>query len=108
MPAVRIRALVGALALATLATVAHAAEWQAVDLGALGGRNSYASALSDGGLVAGCAETTGGSIRAFLYENGAMRDLGAGSETPGNSCGPAVNERGAGAGGAEEGRVGDG
>ena len=105
MPAIPIRALVGALALATLAAAAQAAEWRAVDLGALGGRNSYASALSDGGLVAGCAETAGGEIHAFVYEGGTMRDLGRGSDTPGNSCGLAVNDRGAVAGRASTGEL---
>jgi probable HAF family extracellular repeat protein len=105
MPATPIRALAGALALATLAATARAAEWQALDLGALGGRNSYASAVSDGGVVAGCAETASGEIHAFVYENGTMRGLGRGSDAPGNSCGLAVDGRGAVAGRASTGEL---
>src|SRR4029453_2790743 len=65
--------------------------WTLVDLGTLGGSSSYASALSDTGLVAGCAETADGAVPAFLYENGGVRDLPAG-------CGLAVDNRGAVAG----------
>jgi probable HAF family extracellular repeat protein len=77
----------GAAASASAATV----DWTVVDLGALGGANSYASALSDSGFVAGCAETADGAIHAFLYQAGSMRDLGAG-------CGLAVDNNGAVAG----------
>jgi probable HAF family extracellular repeat protein len=47
------------------------------DLGTLGGAMSGASAVNDGGQVAGWARITGDvSVHAFLYSSGTMRDLG--------------------------------
>ena len=70
--------------------------WTLVDLGTLGGPGSYGAALSDSGIVVGCADVDAASAHAFIYRDGAMRDLGPG-------CALAVNDRGTVAG-----RLGDG
>jgi probable HAF family extracellular repeat protein len=60
-------------------------------LGTLGGTNSHANAVNVAGQVTGWAETANGERHAYLYENGAMQDLG----TPGGqSVGNALNEAG--------------
>jgi probable HAF family extracellular repeat protein len=47
------------------------------DLGTLGGKSSYATAISDNGWVTGYSEIAGNlGMRAFLYANGVMEDLG--------------------------------
>ena len=84
-----------ALAALSCAAAAHAAAgYTLVDLGTLGGRDAYAAAVSPGGRVVGCSETTAGDIHAFAWQGGAMTDLGAGSAAPGNSCALAVNDVG--------------
>src|SRR6185436_13946644 len=93
MTRVTMRRTAIAIALAAV-TQAAVANWQLVDLGALGGRNSYASAVTAGGLVTGCAETADGSIHAFIHDGDALRDLGTGSAVAGNSCGLAINDQG--------------
>jgi probable HAF family extracellular repeat protein len=50
--------------------------YNVVQLGALGGTDGEASDMLDGRIV-GYAETGAGRFLAFLWENGAMRDLGA-------------------------------
>ena len=60
----------------------HAFLWDAeqgfVDLGTLGGSSSYANDLNDYGQVVGHASTDNNvAIRAFVWENGYMTDLGA-------------------------------
>jgi len=72
--------------------------WTIVDLGTLGGPGSFASAISNSGYVVGCADLADGTAHAFIYANGAMRDLGAGSDAAGSSCALAVNDSGAAAG----------
>ncbi len=47
-----------------------------IDLGTLGGANSYAMDINDNVQVAGTAMTVGGWFRAFFYSDGVMRDLG--------------------------------
>lgn len=49
-----------------------------VDIGTLGGRNSFASAINDSGIVVGYSELHHGSItyHAFRYEHGIIEDLG--------------------------------
>src|SRR6187399_444245 len=90
---ITIRRTAGAIAFAAVAQAA-AANWELIDLGALGGRNSHASAVTAGGLVTGCAETADGSIHAFIHDGDALRDLGPGSAVAGNSCGLAINDQG--------------
>jgi probable HAF family extracellular repeat protein len=97
-----LRALCAALA---CAQGVAAADWTLVDLGTLGGRNAYAAAVSNGGRVAGCAETASGEIHAFAWYGGTMTDLGRGAEAAGNSCALAVNDAGAVAGRASSGEL---
>ncbi len=81
-------------ALVMLAFAANAREangWTLVDLGTLGGPGSYGAAVSDSGLVVGCADVDSAHAHAFLDHAGAMRDLGPG-------CALAVNDAGLAAG----------
>jgi len=88
-----------------LAASAGAADWTLVDLGTLGGRNAHAAAVSQGGFVAGCAETASGDIHAFVWRGGTMTDLGTGAAAAGNSCALAVNDNGLAAGRASSGEL---
>ncbi len=48
-----------------------------VDIGGLGGRNTFAVALNDAGVVTGSSQTASGVSHAFVYTPGVgMRDLG--------------------------------
>lgn len=64
-----------------------------VDLGALDGRPSTATALNDAGQVTGAVRNSDGMQHAFLYSNGVMTDLGV---LPGGtwSVGYAINSAG--------------
>lgn len=64
-----------------------------VDLGALGGSASFATALNERGWVAGAADTAAGTQHAFLWRDGVMHDLGT---LPGgaNSQASGLNELG--------------
>jgi probable HAF family extracellular repeat protein len=89
---------IGALAAALLplpAAAIPAGNWTLVDIGTLGGANSYGAAISNTGLVAGCADLPTGGAHAFLYDGNALRDLGPGGDTAaGTSCALAVNNEG--------------
>lgn len=88
-----------AVAMALAPAPASAAQgWALVDIGTLGGTGSYGAAVSDSGIVAGCSDTREGATHAFLYENGALRDLGPG-------CALAVNSNGVAAGRAATGEL---
>jgi len=102
-PQGKLRAL--AVMLAACAVNASAADWTLVDLGTLGGRNAHAAAVSQGGFVAGCAETASGDIHAFVWRGGTMTDLGPGAAAAGNSCALAVNDSGWAAGRASSGEL---
>ena len=53
-----------------------------VDLGALGGVDSTAYAINDGGQVLGRYTDADGSSRSFLWANGTMHDLAALTDGP--------------------------
>ena len=87
-----------------MAPAPAATQWNAIDLGTLGGPGSYANALTNGGVVVGCSDVAGAGIHAFAWQAGTMRDLGTGtSGTDGNSCAYAANDAGAVAGRAASG-----
>jgi probable HAF family extracellular repeat protein len=87
-PVVLAVVLVGAAASELLA-----ARIRIVDLGTLGGASSEATALSNSGHVVGWSTDAAGAVRAFLYRNGAMANLGT---LPGGSASYAtgINEHG--------------
>ena len=57
-------------------TAAQIPEYDITDLGTLGGDVSEAYGINDQGQVVGFSVTTDNSLRAFLYSNGAMKNLG--------------------------------
>ena len=65
------------------ATPPLAARLEVVDLGTLGGPSSEATALNDAGDVVGSSTDETGAVRAFLYRDGAMLNLGT---LPGGSA----------------------
>jgi probable HAF family extracellular repeat protein len=70
--------------------------WTLVDLGTLGGPGSYGAAVSDSGIVVGCADVDAITAHAFIHRDGVMRDMGAG-------CALAVNDQGIAAGRSADG-----
>ena len=64
------------------------------DLGTLGGSESCAYGISDGGQVVGWAYTTGGINHAFLYSDSTMHDLGTLGGTSGYSFAYGINDSG--------------
>lgn len=50
-------------------------DYEVIDLGTLGGPTSLALGLNDGGQVVGSSLTADGQSHAFLWQDGAMRDL---------------------------------
>lgn len=80
--------------------------WALVDVGTLGGPGSYGAALNNAGVVVGCADVAGSGTHAFVYQAGAIRDLGTGGDSAGgNSCALAVNDQGTIAGRAATGEL---
>ncbi len=65
-----------ALAITTNAFGADVPKYRIVDIGTLGGVETYAEAINDKGQVTGGSNTADGSMHAFLYRNGRIRDLG--------------------------------
>ncbi|WP_165229365.1 DUF3466 family protein [Aquisphaera insulae] len=49
---------------------------QVIDLGTLGGKGSTATAINNSGQIVGISQVASGEDRAFLYQNGQMKDLG--------------------------------
>ena len=77
------RAIVASAVLVSLSLVAGdawgAARYAVIDLGTLGGDDSYACSINSSGEVAGYSWTVSGypgTPHAFLYQNGRMTDLG--------------------------------
>jgi probable HAF family extracellular repeat protein len=64
-----------------------------VDMGTLGGPTGEALDISDSGLAVGTADLADGTHHAFVWQDGAMTDVGV---VPGDSCtnGRASNSRG--------------
>jgi len=54
-----------------------AAEYERIDLGTLGGRQSFAAAINNRGQIVGSSDTPTNQTHGFLWEDGAMIDLGA-------------------------------
>ena len=50
--------------------------YEPLDLGTLGGNSTVATAINDRGQIVGWSFTAAGARHAFLWEDGAMRDLG--------------------------------
>ncbi len=107
--AARIGAWIGMAALALAGAEAQAVtarSWTLVDIGTLGGPGSYGSAVSNNGVVVGCSDVPAGGVHAFVYRDGAMQDLGTGTDSAaGNSCALAVDQSGAAAGRAANGEL---
>ncbi|MBD1804346.1 DUF3466 family protein [Microcoleus sp. FACHB-SPT15] len=74
--------LVGALVIAcglsifTATTAATRFYYSITDLGTLGGSESYALSINDVGQIVGSSQTSNGDTQAFLWEGGAMTDIG--------------------------------
>jgi probable HAF family extracellular repeat protein len=86
------RVMAACAAWASLAAGAVANDWTLVDLGTLGGFGGIATAVSDNGVVVGCASDGASRSRAFIHANGQMRELWPGVGT--TSCALAVNNAG--------------
>jgi probable HAF family extracellular repeat protein len=67
--------LLALVALTTFATLAGA-QGSIVDLGTLGGNESFAYDTNERGQVVGWSDTDSGSLHAVLWEAGTMQDLG--------------------------------
>ena len=66
---------------------------QAKVLGTLGGNTSFAFAVNNAGTVIGSADLPSGYGEAFVYQNGQMYDLFAGSDWSGGTA-TAINNKG--------------
>jgi probable HAF family extracellular repeat protein len=90
--------MVTAIALVTASAAPAAAaqtteQYRMVDLGTLGGESSFATAMNDRGAVVGRAQTPDGTYHGFLWQKGAMVDLGAFSPRDVNNRGQVVGTR---------------
>lgn len=98
---------VGALVLVPQVRTTQAAPlvrlYQVTDLGTLGGTYSIGFGVNIRGQVTGFAQNAAGDTRAFLWQNGAMRDLGTlAGYTPGfGSEGHGINAQGDVVGGSD-------
>jgi probable HAF family extracellular repeat protein len=73
---IRRRLAARVLCVFSAAAFAHGQAWEAVPLGTLGGAGSAAFGVNDAGQVVGASDTEDGAIHAFVWEDGAMTDLG--------------------------------
>src|SRR5436309_3171464 len=87
----RVRAMTGTVfacgivAAYSITTTLHAQtapppHYSVIDLGTVGGDNSYATALNNSGQVTGWLELIPGNVwsnHAFVYSNGVIHDVGA-------------------------------
>lgn len=92
-------------AFAFIATTATAADYTLIDLGTLGGPGSYGAAVSEEGVVVGCADVSAIAAHAFVWKDGRMQDLGTAGDGTGSSCALAVNDHGVVAGRSASGEV---
>ena len=81
---------VGSAGPAVAGTGRPAAGYRLVDLGTLGGRSSYATAMNDRGDVVGRSQVADGSYHGFLWRRGRMIDLGTLSPNDVNNRGQVV------------------
>jgi probable HAF family extracellular repeat protein len=70
----------------------HAAQYQVIDLGVLGGASSSASGLNATTEIVGDSDTSGVYSHAFYWTNGRMTDLGTGGKMA--STASAINHSG--------------
>jgi probable HAF family extracellular repeat protein len=71
--------IVGSYPISSHTFVSHAFVYRngkLVDLGTLGGIDSYASGINSAGLIVGIADNTQGEGEVFLYSNGRMQSVG--------------------------------
>jgi probable HAF family extracellular repeat protein len=69
-----------------------AVTYSLVNLGTLGGPDSYATAINVSGQIVGVSDTTTGPRHAFLYTSGRLHDLGTTGGNSSEAC--AINDLG--------------
>ena len=67
--------LLAAISLFPLKNQANASVYHVVELGTLGGANSYANAINDNGTVVGSSQATNGQTYATLWQGGGVTKL---------------------------------